>query len=123
MTPTPLLNILTENKLNKNNYKESKRNLMIVLSCEKLKTVLNNVLASITNTLYKQLESYKITKAILGKLEDMFGGQTALAQQSAITSLINAQQKADTLVKDHMITLMGYFVKVVDNKANLDENT
>ncbi|KAK5785258.1 hypothetical protein PVK06_039825 [Gossypium arboreum] len=30
------------------------------------------VLASMTNTLYKQLESYKIAKAILDKLEDMF---------------------------------------------------
>ncbi|KAH1039767.1 hypothetical protein J1N35_041510 [Gossypium stocksii] len=42
MTPTTLLNILIENKLNMNNYKEWKRNLMIALSCEKLKIDLDN---------------------------------------------------------------------------------
>lgn len=41
MTPTSLLNILNENKLNGNNCKEWKSNLIIVLSCEKLKTVLD----------------------------------------------------------------------------------
>ncbi|KAK5839678.1 hypothetical protein PVK06_008504 [Gossypium arboreum] len=39
MAPTPLLNILTKNKPNGNNYKECKRKLIIVLSCEKLKTI------------------------------------------------------------------------------------
>ena len=43
MTPTLLSNILTENKLNtKKNYKEWKTNLIIVLSCEKLKIVFDN---------------------------------------------------------------------------------
>ncbi|KAK5842207.1 hypothetical protein PVK06_004537 [Gossypium arboreum] len=50
MEPTPLLNILTENKLNRNNYKEWKRNLMIFFSCEKLKTVLNNKCPLATQT-------------------------------------------------------------------------
>ncbi|KAH1122483.1 hypothetical protein J1N35_005643 [Gossypium stocksii] len=128
MEPTPLLNILTKNKLNENDYKEWKRNL---ISYKKLKTILDTkfppatqaearkcwevsdeiahyyMLASMTNILYKQIESYKIVKAILDKLEDMFRGQATLAQQSAITSSVNAQQKPDTLVKDHMITLMS----------------
>ncbi|XP_012472411.1 uncharacterized protein LOC105789585 [Gossypium raimondii] len=104
MAPTPLLNILTENKLNENNYKKWKRNLITILSNEKLKTVLDNqclpttqaearkrwkksdeighcyMQASMTNTLYKQLESCKTAKAILDKLEDMFEGQAILAQ-------------------------------------------
>ncbi|KAH1031160.1 hypothetical protein J1N35_043334 [Gossypium stocksii] len=42
MTPTPLLNILTKDKLNGNNCKEWKMNLMIILSCEKFKTILDN---------------------------------------------------------------------------------
>ncbi|KAH1108077.1 hypothetical protein J1N35_011845, partial [Gossypium stocksii] len=99
MTPIPLLNILTENKLNKNNYKEWKRNLIIVLSCEKLKIVLDNkrppitqvearkcwkeskeiahcyTMAIVTSTLYKELESCKNAKAILDKLKDMFRGK------------------------------------------------
>ncbi|KAK5842801.1 hypothetical protein PVK06_005197 [Gossypium arboreum] len=40
-----------------------------------------------------------------------------------MTSLMNAHQKPDTPIKDHMITLMGYFKEVANNKANLDQNT
>ncbi|KAK5819542.1 hypothetical protein PVK06_024549 [Gossypium arboreum] len=81
------------------------------------------MLTSMTNTLYKQLESCKTAKTVLDKLEDMFGGQATLAQYSAITSLMNAQQKANTSIKDHMINLMGCFVNVMDNKTNLNQNT
>ncbi|KAH1047112.1 hypothetical protein J1N35_037896, partial [Gossypium stocksii] len=104
IAPTPLLNILTENKLNENNSKKWKMNLIIVLRCDKLKTVLDNkwpsttqvgakkcweefdeithcfMLTSVTSTLYKQLESCKTAKAILDKLEDMVRGQVALAR-------------------------------------------
>ncbi|XP_016700095.1 uncharacterized protein [Gossypium hirsutum] len=81
------------------------------------------MLASMTNTMHKQLKSCKTTKEILDKLEDMFGGQATLARQSAITSLMNIQQKPDTPAKDHIITFMGYFVEVTNNEANLDPNT
>ncbi|KAH1039912.1 hypothetical protein J1N35_041655 [Gossypium stocksii] len=98
------MNILLENKMNGNNYKECKLNLIIVLSCEKLKTVVDTkcpstiqaearkrkeesdkitrgyMLESMTNTLYKQLKSYEIAKEILVKLEDMFRGQAVLAR-------------------------------------------
>ncbi|KAH1122375.1 hypothetical protein J1N35_005535 [Gossypium stocksii] len=95
--------MLTENKLNENKYKGWKRNLIIVLSCKKLKIVHDNkclpatqakarkrrkesdeithyyMMASVTSTLYKQLESCKATKVILDNLEDMFEGQATLA--------------------------------------------
>ncbi|KAK5771530.1 hypothetical protein PVK06_047747 [Gossypium arboreum] len=48
MAPTPSLNILTENKLNENNYKELKKNMIIVLSYKKLKIVLDNKCALAT---------------------------------------------------------------------------
>ncbi|KAH1047177.1 hypothetical protein J1N35_037961, partial [Gossypium stocksii] len=48
------------------------------------------MLASVTNTFDKQLESYKTAKVILDKQEDMFVGQVALARQLAITNLMNA---------------------------------
>ncbi|KAH1091639.1 hypothetical protein J1N35_018896, partial [Gossypium stocksii] len=38
-------------------------------------------------------------------------------------SLMNAQKKPDTLINNHMITLMGYFSNVIDNEVNLDQNT
>ncbi|KAK5825315.1 hypothetical protein PVK06_020133 [Gossypium arboreum] len=112
MASTPLLNILTKNKLNENNYKEWKRNLIIIMSCEKLKKILNNkcppvtqgkarkcweesneiahcyMLASVSNTIYKQLKSCKTAKVILDKLEDLFEGQAIFARQSAIISLM-----------------------------------
>ncbi|MBA0683378.1 hypothetical protein Goari_025042, partial [Gossypium aridum] len=56
-------------------------------------------------------------------LEDLFGGQVALARQSAITNLMNSQQKIDTLVNEHMLKLMGFFVLTDDNGAKLDVNT
>ncbi|KAK5826061.1 hypothetical protein PVK06_020967 [Gossypium arboreum] len=104
MAPTLLLNILTKNKLNENSYKKWKRNLIIVLSFEKLKIVIDNkcsldtqtearkhwkesseiaccyMLASMTSILYKQLESCKTAKAILDKLENMFRGHATLAR-------------------------------------------
>ncbi|KAH1122368.1 hypothetical protein J1N35_005528 [Gossypium stocksii] len=103
MAPTLLLNVLTKNKLNGNNYKECKKNLRIALSCENLKIVLDTkcpsaiqakarkrweefdeishcyMLASVASTLYKQLESCRIAKVILDKIKDKFGGQAALA--------------------------------------------
>ncbi|KAK5840207.1 hypothetical protein PVK06_009094 [Gossypium arboreum] len=79
------------------------------------------MLTSVTSTLYKQLTSCKTVKVILDKLDEMFEDEVALTQQSAITSLMNAQQKLGTLVKNHMITLMGYFVEAMDNEANLEK--
>ncbi|KAH1030720.1 hypothetical protein J1N35_042894 [Gossypium stocksii] len=117
---------------------------MIILSYKKLKTFLDNkcplatqveprkcweesneiaccyMLASMTNTFYKQLESCKTAKVILDKLEDMLRCQVVLAKRLAITSLMNDQQKPGTPIKDHMITLMGYFSKAANNEANLD---
>ncbi|MBA0770523.1 hypothetical protein Gotri_019149 [Gossypium trilobum] len=44
-------------------------------------------------------------------LEDLLGGQAALARQFAITNLMNSQQKTDTPVKEHMLKLMGFLRK------------
>ncbi|KAH1040063.1 hypothetical protein J1N35_041806 [Gossypium stocksii] len=81
------------------------------------------MLASMTNTSYKQLESCKTAKAILDKLEDMFRGQATLARLSSITSLTNAQQMLNTPIKDHMITLMESFAEAIENETNLDQIT
>ncbi|KAK5842206.1 hypothetical protein PVK06_004536 [Gossypium arboreum] len=61
------------------------------------------------------MKSYKFAKAILYKLEDMFRSQAALARYSAITSSMNSYQTPRTPIKDHMITLMRYSVKVANN--------
>ena len=155
MSPSPLISILTDHKLNEDNFKDWKRNLLIILSCEKHKFVLEEpcpaeprpgpqqvegylsytrwkesndiarcyMLASMSNALQKQHESYITAREIMDNLEDMFGGQESLARQKAITSLMICKQKAGTPVKSHMIKMMGFFAEAADNGAELDYNT
>ncbi|MBA0683202.1 hypothetical protein Goari_024876, partial [Gossypium aridum] len=56
-------------------------------------------------------------------LEDLLGGQVTLAQQSIITNLMNSQQKTSTLVKEHMLKVLGLFAEAKDNRAELDVST
>ncbi|KAK5839429.1 hypothetical protein PVK06_008217 [Gossypium arboreum] len=117
MSPTPLISILTENKLNRDNFQEWKRNLLIVLSCEKHKFVLDEtcppeahpearnhwrdfdsitqcyMLVNMSSVLQKQNENFRTAKEIIKILEDLLGCQFILAQQSIITNLMNSQQK------------------------------
>ncbi|KAH1097743.1 hypothetical protein J1N35_014664 [Gossypium stocksii] len=105
MSPTPLISILTENKLNGEKFQEWKRNLLIVLSYDKYKFILNEtcppeaqpkvrnrwrdsdsitrcyMLASMSNVLQKQHENFHTAKEIITNLEDLLGGQVALARQ------------------------------------------
>ncbi|KAK5802717.1 hypothetical protein PVK06_030334 [Gossypium arboreum] len=56
-------------------------------------------------------------------LEDLLGGQVVLALQSVILKLMNSQQKTGTLVKEHMLKLMGFFVVAENNGVELEVNT
>ncbi|XP_012458222.1 uncharacterized protein LOC105779016 [Gossypium raimondii] len=131
MSPTSLIIILTENKLNGDNFREWKQNLLIVLNCEKHKFVLDEtcpieaqpkvrnrwrgsdsivrcyMLASMSSVLEKQHENFRTAMKIRKILEDLLGGQV----------------KPDTPVKEHMLKLMGLFAEVEDNGAELDVNT
>lgn len=132
-----------EHKLTGDNYKEWKRNLMLVLTCEKYKFVLqekcptNNqdkmtkwkdandvakcyIIGSISPTLQTQHEALANAKEIMDSLEQMFGGQETLARQTAIANIMNSKMKPGTPVKDHMLKLMGYFAEAKDNGANLE---
>ncbi|XP_017632659.1 uncharacterized protein LOC108475181 [Gossypium arboreum] len=71
----------------------------------------------------KQHKNVCTAKEIRANFEDSLGGQVALAQLSAITNLMNSQQKIGTPVKEHMLKLMGFFVEGEDNRAELDVNT
>ena len=132
-----------EHKLTGDNYKEWKRNLMLVLTCEKYKFVLqdkcpaNNceartkwkdandvakcyIIGSISASLQSQHEGLATAKEIMESLEQMFGGQETLARQTAIANIMNSKMKPGTPVKDHMIKLMGYFAEAKDNGASLE---
>ncbi|KAK5785304.1 hypothetical protein PVK06_039875 [Gossypium arboreum] len=115
MSQTPFISILTKNKLNGDNFREWKWNLLIVLSCEKHKFVLdetcpleaqpkarNNwrdsnsitrcfILVSMSSVWQKQHENFYTTKEIMTNLEDLLKGQVVLAWQSTITNLMNSQ--------------------------------
>ncbi|MBA0772204.1 hypothetical protein Gotri_007620 [Gossypium trilobum] len=78
MSPTPLISILTDNKLNGDNFLERKQNLLIVLNCEKHKFILDETCPP------------KALPKIVKILEDLLGGQVAFPRQSAITNLMNS---------------------------------
>ncbi|MBA0570498.1 hypothetical protein Golob_004149, partial [Gossypium lobatum] len=109
-----LISILTENKLNGDNFQEWKRNLLIVLNCEKHKFILDGLL--------KLSPKREISGDILTRLLDVIC-KVALARQSVITNLINSLQKPNTLVKEHMVKLMRFFEEVEENGAELEVNT
>ncbi|MBA0681779.1 hypothetical protein Goari_023558, partial [Gossypium aridum] len=76
-----------------------------------------------SSVLQKQHHNFRTAKKIMTNLEDLLGGQVALARQSAITNLMNSQQKPDILVKEHMFKLMGFFAEAKGNGVELDVNT
>ncbi|KAK5842992.1 hypothetical protein PVK06_005416 [Gossypium arboreum] len=80
------------------------------------------MLASMSNVLKKQHENFRIAREIMTNLEDLLEGQVTLAQQSVITNLMNSQQKINTLIKEYMLKLIGFFAKVEDNGAKLNVN-
>ena len=63
------------------------------------------MLVSMSNVLQKKHENFRTAKKIMTNLEDFLGGQVALVRQSAITNLMNSQQKPSTPIKEHMLKL------------------
>ncbi|MBA0682052.1 hypothetical protein Goari_023807, partial [Gossypium aridum] len=76
-----------------------------------------------SSVLQKQHKNFCTAKEIMLNLEDLRRGQVVLAQQSAITNLMNSQQKTSTSVKEHLLKLTRFFVESEDNGAELDVNT
>ncbi|KAK5846153.1 hypothetical protein PVK06_002425 [Gossypium arboreum] len=81
------------------------------------------MLANMSNVLQKKHKNFCTTKEIMRNLEDLLGGRVRLARQSAIKNFLNSQQKTDTLMKEHMLKLMGFFTEAEDNGAELAVNT
>ncbi|KAK5811739.1 hypothetical protein PVK06_027103 [Gossypium arboreum] len=81
------------------------------------------MLASNSTVLQKEHESSGTTKEIMTNLEDLLGGQVALARQSPIINLMNSQKKTDTTIKEYMLKVMGFIAKAEDNGLELDVNT
>ncbi|MBA0783140.1 hypothetical protein Gotri_000908 [Gossypium trilobum] len=106
MSHTPLISILTKNKLNGDNFQELKRNLLIVLNYEKYKFILDKMCPP------------EAQPKIMKNLEDLLRGQVTLAQQSTITNLMNSQQKPDSPIKEHMLKLMRFFAEAKHNGLN-----
>ena len=143
----PLLDILLQNKLTGDNFKDWKRNLLIVLSCEKHKFVLTKkcppkekeddrkrwldsndvakcyIEGSASSAIQKQLEKITSARDMLRKLEEMFGGQEILARQSAVSNIMNTKMKSGTSVKEHVLKIMGFLSEAQDNGAEIDHGT
>ena len=142
-----MFDILLQNKHTGENFKDWKRNLLIVLSVEKHKYILTKkcppksnedgrkrwidsndvarcyMIGSVSSTIQKQIENIKLARDILKKLEEMFRSQEIMARQSVVSNLMNSKMKSGTSVKEHMLKLMGFLSEAQDNGAEIDYAT
>ncbi|XP_057962249.1 uncharacterized protein LOC131153810 [Malania oleifera] len=92
----PLVVILKENKLVGPNYTDWKRNLDIVLAAEEYKYVL------------VEHQSMPSMFDIMWNLKKMFGNQNCATRQTAMKECTNTTMAEGTLVKDHVLKMIGF---------------
>ena len=68
-------------------------------------------MASMNSVLQKQREGYLNAMDIMHNVDDMFGGQFVLVQQVAVCNLMNCKHKPGTPIKDHILTMIKYWLK------------
>ena len=141
MSPNSLSFILSSNKLENENYIDSKLNLDIILT--KHKWVLTTpcppltnddstqedndalaawlrsdeivrcyILASMKNMLKEQHRDIETVAEMLYNLLEMFGGQGRQSRQQAVRQFMNCHMKARTPVRDFMILIISFLNKM-----------
>ncbi|XP_077251857.1 uncharacterized protein LOC143891094 [Tasmannia lanceolata] len=146
----PLAMILEDNKLTGPNYVDWKRNLTLVLTIVKVYWVLTTeapelagpdtpqdvrdratksheddqmakcyILGSMSNVL-QQLVGMASSMDIMHNLRKMFGEQDRSARQIAIKGLVSTKMVERTLVRVHMLKMMGYLNDLEVLEAMLD---
>ncbi|XP_073045616.1 uncharacterized protein [Primulina eburnea] len=129
MTENSLSMILTNNQLLGEKYIDWKRNLLIVLTAEKHKFVLNKpcpsvptaestvaqkqarcyILGSISNVLQQKHQNMDTATKIMDSLQEMFEHRERHARKAAIRTIMNMRMKPRTPVRDHMLALIAQF--------------
>ena len=56
-------------------------------------------------------------------VEDIFGGQSVLVRQVAVSNLMNCKHKLETPIKDHMLTVIGYLAEAQSHGSEIDADT
>ena len=77
-------------------------------------------MASMNSVLKKQHEGYLNARDIIHNVEDMFGGQSVLVCQAVVHNLMNCKHKPGTLIKDHMLTVIGYLAEAQSHGFDID---
>ncbi|KAL5540910.1 hypothetical protein UlMin_044886 [Ulmus minor] len=80
-------------------------------------------MASMNSVLQKQHEGYLNARDIMHNVEDMFGGQSMLVRQADVRNLMNYKHKPGTPIKDHMLTVIGYFAETQSHGSEIDADT
>ena len=65
----------------------------------------------------------KFAADIMYNLAELFGGQTCQTKQAAIRKLINLQMKSGTLVRSHMLEVIGLLNEMEIMGADIDGET
>ncbi|XP_059629824.1 uncharacterized protein LOC132272744 [Cornus florida] len=81
------------------------------------------ILASTSNGLQHQHQSFVTTRDILLNLKEMFGKQSRAAQQVAMKQIMNARMPEGTPVGEHLLKMISYFNELEVLGANIDGET
>ncbi|KAL2474288.1 Gag/pol protein [Abeliophyllum distichum] len=81
------------------------------------------ILALMSNVLQQKHVSLETSYDIMKILKDMFTHQSRRAQFEVIHMLQNMRMKPGTLVKDHMLTMIGHFNVAENLGATIDQDT
>ena len=81
------------------------------------------MLASMSDVLQSQHQSMGSAADIMLNLTEMFGGQSRAARQVAMKALMNTNMAEGTLVRDHVLKMIGYLNELEILGAEIDGET
>ncbi|KAK5840075.1 hypothetical protein PVK06_008943 [Gossypium arboreum] len=125
-------NILTENKLNGDNFREWKWNLLIVLNCEKHKFVFGEsyLLGAQPKMRNHRRDSDSIARCYMlaSMNHENFGGFARRPSRIGSTIFYYKFDELltdipNTQVKEYKLKFLGFFVEAEDNEVEIDVNT
>ena len=81
------------------------------------------ILASMSNILQHQHQSMLIAYDMMMNLKEMFGDQTRSARQKAMKDLMNTTMAETTLVRDHVLKMIGLLNELEILGAKIDRES
>ncbi|GFP83350.1 hypothetical protein PHJA_000478400 [Phtheirospermum japonicum] len=81
------------------------------------------ILASMSNVLQHQHQTMKTVAEIMLNLKELFGHQNRSARHLVIKKLMNARMTDSTLVRDHILAMMGHLAEIETLGGSLDADS